>query len=163
MKSTCITPVMTHLAYNKCGLDNIHAGHILQVTSCFQPESCTHLHKHPNSMIRVQTQASHCTYARCWIVVLEKHHGHMLCLHYNSTWPAGCYACMQLIRLSEGNERLITCNRGSSLAQQNSAGLLPYYAVSTYLLYLHTSRCGDDTLYPLSLVMKHHSHSFLWW
>ena len=90
-----------------------------------------------------------------------EHHGHMLCLHYNSTWPAGCYACMQLIRLSEGNERLITCNRGSSLAQQNSAGLLPNYAVSTYLLYLHTSHCGDDTLYPLSLVMKHHSHSFL--
>ena len=70
---------------------------------------------------------------------------------------------MQLIRLSAGNERLITCNRGSSLAQQNRAGLLPNYAVSTYLLYLHTSRCGDDTLYPLSLVMKHHSHSFLGW
>ena len=161
-KSTCITPVMTHLACNKCGLDNIHAGHILQVTSCFQPESCTHLHKHPNSMIRVQTQASK-TRMQGAGLLFGKQHEHMLCLYYNSTRPVGCYTCMQLICLSEGSQRLITCNRGSSLAQRNSAGLLPSYAVSTYLLYLHTSRCGDGTPFPLSLVVIHHSHSLLWW
>ena len=102
------------------------------------------------------------TYARCWIVVWKTAWAHAVLIlqQYLACGLLYLYAAHPSVRRQL---KVNYINRGSSLAQQNSAGLLPSYAVSTDLLYLHTSRCGDGTLFPLSLVVIHHSHSLLWW
>lgn len=154
MKSTGIMPVITHLAYNKCGLDNIHAGHILQVTSCFQPDSCAHLHKHPSSVIQVQTQASNSTYANCWIVVLANS---MYSVQYSAyiTIVLGPQAAMFVCSSS-------VCQRAAK-GQLYVTGAVPLLN-KTVLVFcpitLSGHICFICTL--LAVVMVHYIHSLLW-